>query len=41
MTTTTRGTTISPADNFIPRHVGPNEAEDESDTVNGSKAEPS
>ena len=27
MTTTTRGTTISPADNFIPRHVGPNEAE--------------
>src|SRR6478752_9925257 len=27
MTTTTRGTTISPADNFIPRHVGPSEAE--------------
>src|SRR6476620_3895154 len=27
MTTTTRSTTISPADNFIPRHVGPNEAE--------------
>src|SRR5690349_10118828 len=27
MTTTTRNTTISPADNFIPRHVGPNEVE--------------
>src|SRR5689334_9341330 len=27
MTTTTRDTTISPADSFIPRHVGPNEAE--------------
>src|SRR5690349_14800521 len=27
MTTTTRNTTISPADNFIPRHIGPNAAE--------------
>ena len=27
MTTTTRGTTISPADSFVPRHVGPSEAE--------------
>jgi glycine dehydrogenase len=27
MTTTTRDTTISPADSFIPRHVGPSEAE--------------
>src|SRR4051812_16499113 len=28
MTTTTRDTTISPADSFIPRHVGPSEAEE-------------
>src|SRR6185436_783150 len=27
MSTTTRGTTISPADSFVPRHVGPSEAE--------------
>src|SRR3954454_11606735 len=27
MTTTTRDTTISPADSFIPRHIGPSEAE--------------
>ena len=27
MTTTTRSTTISPADSFVPRHVGPSEAE--------------
>src|SRR3954454_9120075 len=27
MTTTTRDTTISPADSFVPRHVGPSEAE--------------
>ena len=27
MTTTTRRTTISPADSFVPRHVGPNETE--------------
>src|SRR5436190_930840 len=27
MTTTTRGSTISPADSFVPRHVGPSEAE--------------
>src|SRR4051794_35438203 len=27
MTITTRTTTISPADSFIPRHIGPNEAE--------------
>jgi glycine dehydrogenase len=27
MSTTTRGTTISPADSFVPRHVGPSELE--------------
>src|SRR5215207_8544464 len=27
MTTSTRSTTLSPADSFVPRHVGPNEAE--------------
>src|SRR5215218_9355735 len=27
MSTTTRGTTITPADSFVPRHVGPSEAE--------------
>src|SRR5678816_603304 len=27
MSTTTRGTSISPADSFVPRHVGPSEAE--------------
>src|SRR3954451_21617453 len=27
MSTTTRSTTISPADSFVPRHVGPSEAE--------------
>ena len=27
MSTTTSGTTITPADSFVPRHVGPSEAE--------------